>query len=264
MYIDAHCHLDHPRFKDDLDEVITKAKEAGVVAIISQGVNHESNKRVLDIASRHDNVKAALGLYPVEAPNVMLHPDIIDDYIIESDATVDETLAFIEANKDNIVAIGEVGIDLKETDDKEPQIENLKKIIALAKKLKKPMILHTRKAEELVLDLLEESGIDKKLVHLHCFCGKKKLIRKGVELGYTFSVPCAITRAQNFQLLVDMVPITQLLTETDGPYMPPDKDADRSLPQDVKVTIDWIAKIKGMTHQEVRDSIFMNYQRMYA
>lgn len=263
MYVDTHCHLDHPRFPDR-DEVITAAKEVGVVAIISQGVNHESNKRVLEIAKKHSIVKAALGLYPVDAPNVAIKEDIVDDYIIESEATVDETLAFIEENNDNIVAIGEVGIDLKESDDKEHQIENFKKVIALSKKLKKPLIIHTRKAEEIVLDLLEESGIAKRLVHLHCFCGKKKFIRRGVELGYTFSVPCSITRAQNFQMLVELVPITQLLTETDCPYMPPDKTADRSLPQDVKITIDHIAQIKGMEHQEVRDSIYMNYQRMYG
>ncbi len=263
MYVDTHCHMDHPRFPDR-NEVITAAKEAGVVAIISQGVNHESNKRVLALANKHSIVKAALGLYPVEAPNVTLKEDVIDDYIIESDASVDETLAFIEENNKLIVAIGEVGIDLKESDDEENQIENFKKVIALSKKLKKPMIIHTRKAEELVLDLLEEANTPKGLVHLHCFCGKKNLIKRAVKLGYTFSVPCSITRAQNFQMLVELVPITQLLTETDGPYMPPDKTAERSLPQDVKTTVEHIAKIKGMTHQEVRDSIYMNYQRMYG
>lgn len=262
MYVDTHCHMDHPRFPDR-DEVIVAAKEAGVVAIISQGVNRESNKRVLEIAKKHPIVKAALGLYPIEAPNVKIKDDVVDDYIIESSASVDETLAFIKENADRIVAIGEVGIDLKESDDAENQVENFKKVIALSKKLKKPMIIHTRKAEELVLDLLEESGISKGLVHLHCFCGKKNLIKRGVKLGYTFSVPCSITRAQNFQMLVELVPITQLLTETDGPYMPPDKTANRSLPQDVRITIDHIAKIKKMTHQEVRDSIYMNYQRLY-
>ena len=262
--VDAHCHLDHPRFSEDVNEVINNARDEGVKAIISQGVNLESNKRVLALSQQHDIVQAAMGLYPVEAPNVMIKEDIIDDYIIECKASVDETIAFIREHKNDIVAIGEVGIDLKESDDYENQKENFNKFIALAKELKKPLIIHSRKAEEQVLSLLEESGIHKSLVHMHCFCGKKKFIERGVKLGYTFSIPCAITRAQNFQILAGMVPITQLLTETDGPYMPPRKESERSVPQDVRYTIKEVARIKGMDEQEVAHNIFMNYQRMYS
>lgn len=263
MYIDAHCHLDHPRFESDIDDVVSSSKQAGVVAVISQGVNLESNKRVLALSKKYPLVKAALGLYPIEAPNVTIHPDIVDDYIIECKASVDETLDFIRKHAQDIVAIGEVGIDLKESDDVDNQVLNFKKIIALSKDIKKPLIIHTRKAEQLVIDLLEEANMPKKLVQLHCFCGKKSLIKRAADLGYTFSVPCSITRAQNFQQLVEMVPLSQLLTETDGPYMPPDKTASRSEPKDVAVTIEHIARIKKMNEKEVADAIFMNYQRMF-
>ena len=264
ILIDSHCHLDHPRFEDDLDEVITNAQKAGVKAIISQGVNLTSNKRVLELSKKYPIVKAAMGLYPIEAPNVRIKENLVDDYIIECEASVDETIDFIRAHKKDIVAIGEVGIDLKESDDFESQKENFNKLIALAKEIKKPLIIHSRKAEEQVLDLLEESNIPKGLVHLHCFCGKKKFIDRGVKLGYTFSIPCSITRAQNFQILTQKVPITQLLTETDGPYMPPNRAAEKSLPQDVQITIKEIARIKGMDEQEVAHNIYMNYQRMYS
>lgn len=263
-FVDVHCHLDHPRFKDVLPEIIARAEAAGVSAAVTQGVNHESNKRVLALAKKYKIIKAALGLYPLEAPNVTLKPDIADDYIIECDSSVEETLAFIREHKDDIVAIGEVGIDLKESDDEQHQVENFKKIIILAKEIKKPLIIHTRKAEALVLDLLEESGINKRLVHLHCFTGKKKLVERGVKLGYSFSIPCSVSRSEQFQQMISLIPITQLLTETDAPYMPYDLKHEFSEPAHVVFTVQKIAEIKGMTQQEVADSIFMNYQRIFG
>lgn len=262
-YVDVHCHLDHPRFKN-IGELVARAEAAGVVAAIAQGVNLESNKRVLALAKEHKIIKAALGLYPVEAANVQIKPDVVDDYIIECTATVDETLDFIRQHKEDIVAIGEVGIDLKESDDEEHQVENFKKLITLAQEINKPLIIHTRKAEALVLDLLEESGINKRLVHLHCFCGKKKLVERGVKLGYSFSIPCSISRSEQFQQMVDAIPITQLLTETDAPYMPYDLEHEYSEPAHVVFTIQKIAEIKGMTEHEVMDNIFMNYQRIFG
>lgn len=262
--VDIHIHLDHPKFSNDLDAVIKNAEEAGVKAIIAQGVYHEVNLKVLDLAKKYRIVKAALGLYPTDAQNVRVDWGEDDGYERrKTEYDVDATLAFIEEHKKDIVAIGEVGIDFKETDDHKPQIENFKKVIALAKKIKKPLIIHSRKAEREVIELLEESGIRKELVVLHCFCGRKSLIKKAVNLGYYFSIPCAITRAQNFQILAEMVPITQLLTETDGPYLPPERDLDRSEPQHVQITINHIARIKGMDAQEVADNIFMNYQRLF-
>lgn len=262
-FVDVHCHLDHPRFKD-LPEVVARAEAAGVVAAIAQGVNLESNKRVLALSREHKSIKPALGLYPIEASNVTIKPDVVDDYIIECDATVDETLNFIREHRDEIVAIGEVGIDLKESDDEANQVENFKKLIALAKEIKKPLIIHSRKAEALVLDLLEESGINKRLVHMHCFSGKKKLVQRGVKLGYSFSIPGSVSRSQQFQQMVEFIPITQLLTETDAPYMPYDLAHERSEPAHVVFTVQKIAEIKGMTEKEVADNLFMNYQRIFG
>lgn len=267
--VDVHVHLDHPRFAMDLSDVLTRAKTGGVSAIIAQGVCHEVNLKVLELTRMHAPlVKAALGLYPLDAMNVLDEepaegPDIADAYKHKTAVSVDKTLDFIRQHKDEIVAIGEVGMDFKFSDDREHQVENFKKIIALSKEIKKPLIIHSRKAELEVIDLLEQSGINKNLVLLHCFSGKKKLVRRAVELGYSFSVPCNVTRSQQFQLLVQMVPLKQLLTETDGPYLPAD-GFDRSEPAHVIGTIGIIAQIKGMTPHEVADNIYMNYQRMFG
>ena len=156
-----------------------------------------------------------------------------------------ETLSFIRTHTREIAAIGEVGLDFKFSSDREHQSENFRKIIALARELKKSLIIHSRKAEKEVVELLERSGIPKQLVVLHCFSGNKKLIGHATKLGYTFSIPCNITRSQHFQMLAMMVPITQLLTETDGPYLPPD-GSTRSEPAHVANTVKKIAELKGI------------------
>lgn len=261
--IDTHIHLDHPAY-NDLDDMIKTAKEAGVKSIITLGTHHEVNKKVLELAEKYDIVKAGLGLYPTDAVNVKENfIDEADAYKKPSKISVDETINFIRKNKDKIICIGEVGMDFKTSDDRENQIKNFKKIIELSKELNKPMSIHTRKAEKEVIDILEESQINKKLVILHCFCGKKKLIERAAKLGYSFSIPAAITRSQQFQITAEMVPVSQLLTETDGPYMAPKRDMKRSEPQHVKYTIHKIAEIKKMTPEEVANIIFMNYQKIY-
>lgn len=262
--VDVHIHLDHPRYKMDLSDVLTRAKTGGVSAIIAQGVCHEVNLKVLEIARYHAPlVKAALGMYPLDAPNVVSkEPDPTDEYANKTAVSVDYTINFIREHKDEIVAIGEVGMDFKYSDDKYNQIDNFNKFIELSKEIKKPLIIHSRKAELEIIDLLEESVIDKNLVLLHCFSGKKKLIQRAVDLGYSFSIPCNAMRSEQFQEMIEMVPLKQLFTETDGPYLPAD-GCDRSEPAHVIKTVAVIAQIKGMTPHEVAEIIYMNFQRMF-
>ncbi len=101
-------------------------------------------------------------------------------------------------------------------------------------------------------------------MHLHCFSGKKKLVERGVKLGYTFSIPCSVSRSHQFQEMVRMIPITQLLTETDAPYMPYDLEHEFSEPAHVAYTVEKIAELKDMTPREVADNLYMNYQRIFG
>jgi len=135
------------------------------------------------------------------------------------------------------------------------------KIIKLSKKINKPLIIHSRKAESDIIDILENS--DAKKVILHCFSGKLKLIKKAAELGYYFSVPTNVVRSSQFQKLVEMVDINQLLTETDSPYLSPYKNR-RNEPAFIIETIKKIAEIKNISINETANNIFMNYQKVFA
>lgn len=260
--VDVHTHLDFPEFKEDLHDVVLRAKAAGVCAVITQGVSHEKNLPLLELAKEDPMIKVAFGLYPLNAKNVVSHSnqDADSDHDPPSEYTVDETLSAIKENSDGMIAIGEVGMDFHFSDDKEHQTENFRKIIRLAKELHKPLIIHSRKAEKEVIDMLEEE----KFFHavMHCFCGSKKLIARGVKLGLYFSIPCAVVRNPQFQMLAEMVPIGQMLTETDAPYLSPMKGV-RNEPAYIKDAVIKIAEIKRMDPVETANAIYFNYQKVF-
>ncbi len=134
------------------------------------------------------------------------------------------------------------------------------KILETAKKLDKPVLVHSRKAESEALDMLESH--DMKRVIMHCFTAKKSLVKRAYDLGYSFSIPPVIVRLQQFQQMVETVDINHILTETDAPFLSPFKDK-RNEPAFVTETIKKIAEIKGMDPKEVETNIWMNYQRLF-
>src|SRR3989344_2854375 len=258
MLIDAHAHLD--RFnKEELDLVIKNAEKEKVSSIITQGVNHENNLIILDLAKKYKIVKVALGLYPLNALNVNVIEGY-NDYDRNTKVNVDDTLEFIEKNKDKIVAIGEIGMDFKFSKDKENQIKNFNKIIELSEKINKPLIVHSRGAEKECVEILETSR--NKRIHLHMFSGNKKLIKKAEGLGFYFSIPCIINKSQHFQMMTEIVNINQLLTETDCPWLSPFPEK-KNEPAFIKFTIEKIAEIKKMDKLEVENNIYMNYQKLF-
>ncbi len=259
MFVDVHCHITFDRFKEDLPLVIQRAEQAGVKYILTSGVDHSTNVAALDLANKYPIVKASLGVYPLDAVGLG-HYDNVPRPIESFD--VDAELAFIEKNKNDVFAIGEIGLDKSPIGDCKlaEQKEVFWRCIRLAEKLKKPIVVHTRKAELECLEILESSTL--KNVDLHCFTGNLKLVKRAVDLGFYFSIPAVITRLQHFQSVVKEVPLQQLLTETDAPYLAPVKDG-RSEPADVVNTVKKIAEIKGITFEEARNIVFSNFQRVF-
>ena len=257
MLVDVHAHLD--RFsEEELKEVIERAAKEKVTSIITQGVYHENNLKVLEISKKYPLVKSALGLYPLDALNVKVIEGY-DDYERKTIYDVDSTLEFIKKNKNKIIAIGEIGLDFKFSHDKESQIINFKKIIELSEKINKPLIVHSRGAEKECIDILETS---KAKVLLHMFSGNKKLIKRAEKLGFYFSIPCIIQKSEHFQMLTEIVNINQLLTETDCPWLSPFPDK-KNEPAFISHTIKKMTEIKKLDKTEVENNIYMNYQKLF-
>ncbi len=265
-FIDVHAHLEHEKFEKDLDEVINRCREKNIV-VINSGVNKSTNRLALDLSKKYDIVKASFGIYPIDAlarEMTELEASGFSRDIEEID--VDEELKWIEENKNKCVAIGEIGLDYNweeiRSDKKarEKQKEIFRKILRLAKRIDKPVIIHSRKAEEDAIEILEEMRMKK--VVMHCFSGKKSLILRGVDNGWYFSVPPIIKRLQHFQTLVGLVPLEQLLTETDSPYLSP-VAGERNEPANILVTIEEVAKIKGLSGGGVAEKIWKNAEKLF-
>tara|TARA_Y100000310_G_scaffold138289_2_gene137279 strand:+ start:71048 stop:71833 length:786 start_codon:yes stop_codon:yes gene_type:complete len=258
MLVDVHAHLDHAHYKDKLDVIIARAKKIGMSHVLTSGVNPVSNKNALELSRKYDIVYFSAGLYPI---------DLLGNVDVESmprqidPIDMDEQFKFIQDHKDEVLAIGEVGLDGKFCADQLPkQKENFEKILRFVEKINKPIVLHSRKAESSVIDLLESSSLKK--VNLHCFMGNKKLIKRACDLGYHFSIPPLIVKLHHFQMLVDLVPLNQLLTETDAPWLSPFPN-QKSEPAFVVESLKKIAEIKKITTEEVTKNIFMNFQKLF-
>ena len=251
MIIDVHCHLDLCK---GIDKVIDRAKKARVIKIIANGIDFDSNRKCIALAKKYDIVECALGIYP---------KDKLEEECKEMgrkwiDFDVDKEIEWIRKQKP--VAIGEIGMDFKGEADKIKQYEIFKKMIKLAKELDIPVIVHSRKAEKEVIEVLEEEKAKK--VVMHCFSGKKKLVERIAKNKWMFSIPTNVVRTEQFQDIVKNVDINQLLCETDAPYLSPFKDKKNESSYVVE-SYKKIAEIKGMTLEEVEKNVFMNYKKLF-
>lgn len=266
--IDVHCHLEGERFSKDLEETVFRAGKAGVEFAFSSGVNPETNRKVAELAKKYSFIKACFGLYPIDAI-VSKFPNVQDDDMRPMESfDYKEELKWIERNFHLCIAIGEVGMDFKVVKElanfneiKEEQKKIFEETILLAKKLDKPIVIHSRGAELECIELLEKHKM--KRVLMHCFGGKKSLIKRCVDNGWFLSVPAVITRLHHFQNLVEIVPLENLLTETDAPYLAP-VAGERSEPANVAITIKEMAKIKNLDEKEVADQIWKNAESLFG
>lgn len=227
-----------------------RAGKAGVSIIVQNSLNPESTRKSIEIAKRFSSVRLALGIYPVDALKL-------------SDEQIDAEIEFITQHKDKIIAVGEVGLDYHWVKDKQQQKreqEIFGKFIGLAEKLKKPLIIHSRESEKDAFEMLLSS--DAKAV-FHCFNGSLDLAKKAQDKGYYFSIPASITFIKHFQDIAGEIGLSQLLCETDAPYMSPFR-GKRNEPAFVVESYKKIAAIKKKTLGDVAGEIKKNYEKLFG
>lgn len=249
MFIDVHCHVDFYK-EEDIEAIIERCKKNNVI-FVNQGTRKESLEKVLALHEMYpETAKIALGIYPIDALKL-------------TDKELKERINFIKKNKDKIVAIGEVGLDFHEEGNakKTEQIENFKKFIDLSVKLKKPIIIHSRKAEGEAVEILEDMYAEK--VVMHCFSGNFKLIKKIIEKKWFLTIPTNVTFSEHFQKVIEIAPIEQLFCETDSPYLHPRKERNNS-PENVIESYKKIAEIKKMKLKDVEKQLEDNYKKLFG
>ena len=246
VFIDIHSHID---FYNDsqIKKIIKNAQDSSVEIIMNNGVNIASNRKITDMLKKYPIIKAALGIYPIDALKL-------------TENEINSEIDFIRKNKEIISAIGEVGLDFKESKEEERQKENFQKFINLSKELGIPIIVHSRKAESLCIKMLENSAAKK--VIMHCFCGNISLVKKIISNCWFLSIPASVTFTEHFQNVIKLCPTEQLFCETDSPYLHPFKQKNNE-PKFVVEVYKKIAEIKSMPLKEVEEVIYNNYKNIF-
>jgi TatD DNase family protein len=243
-FIDIHAHLDMYK---NIDQVLENAKKEGVM-ILTAGGNADTNNHILELREKYPQIKISLGLDPIEALNL-------------TEKEINSEIRFITKNKDKIIAVGEVGLDLQESNELEKQKENLEKLVNLAKKLNLPLVVHSRKAEAEAIEFLEKLKAEK--VIMHCFSGNMNLVKRIVMNGWKLSIPANIKHSEHFQNVVKEAPIESLFCETDSPFLHPEKLRENE-PANVLESYKKIAEIKGLTLEEVKKKIWDNFEKVFS
>ena len=248
MLTDTHTHLCDPVFDPDRAEVLKRAVEAGVGAVILVGENLTDARRNIKLAAGNAMLKPAAGLYPA----------ILDQ------AQAEDLRVFIRKECERLVAIGEVGLDywvVKKETDKEIQREIFKSFIDLSLELNLPLNVHSRSAGRHAVALLLDCGAAR--VQMHAFDGKASAALPAVEAGFYFSIPPSVVRSRQKQKLVKNLPLSCLLLETDSPVLGPEPD-ERNEPANVRISINAIAEIKGVHEAEVIEAVTENTRKLYG
>ncbi len=233
MIYDIHCHLEG--LSSELINELTKKN----LSIILNGLDYESNEKVLQLSKNNPLIHCAMGMHPTND---------FDEKIINQ----------IKNNSKNISAIGEVGLDFKQGFG-QSQIDNFKKIITLSQELNKPLIIHSRNAEKTVIENIE--GINVPAI-LHCFSGKKKLaIQLLNNPNAYFSIPSSAKYSEQFQELIKIVPIERLFCETDSPYL---WKEGKNTPLNVIHSYETIAKIKNISLTKAQSAIEENFKKVFS
>ena len=242
MIIDTHCHLDIKDY-DNLEEVI-KNMEGNYM--IASGYNLESNKHVIELVNKYDNIFGTIGLHP---------SDVTEDY--ESD------LLFIESNINNpkIVGVGEIGLDYYwEKDNKELQKEVFIKQIELARKYNKTIVIHSREAILDTYNILDEYLGNNKAV-LHCYSSNIEMAKRFKRFNIKFGIGGVLTFKNSSKLkeVVKELDLSDLLLETDSPYLTPEPyRGKKNEPSYTKYVAEAIAKIKEVEYEKVLEITTQN------
>jgi TatD DNase family protein len=262
--IDTHAHLDFPEYDEDREKVISRAFDSGVRKIINVGVDLERSRRSVEIAKNHENIFAAVGFHPHEAGEKNRIPG-------EEEFRELEDLA---KNK-KVRAIGEIGLDYfyyKKPEQVKLQKELFAKQLAVAERLKLPVVIHCRDAWGDLYDIILDSKNKNTNFQLHCYSGERKDTEKFLELSnvwFSFSgnitYPKPTERAGKLAEAVRMIPLERMILDSDSPLLAPQKfRGKRNEPGYIGYIAEKIAEIKEMSPKEVEEKTDENATRFFG
>lgn len=255
MLVDSHCHLDQldlTPYAGDLSKAIQHAENEGVKHFLCVCITLKDFPAVLAIAKKYPNIIASVGL----------HPNELD---IDREPTVDDLVALAQDEK--IVAIGETGLDYyRSTGENEWQRERFRQHIRAAKKLNKPIIVHTRQAKADTIQILREENASEVGGVMHCFTEDWAMAREALDLNFYISFSGIVTfrSAVEIQDVAKQVPLDRMLIETDSPYLAPNPHRGKSNePAYVRYVAEYLAQLRGISSAELGERTTENFFRLF-
>ena len=251
--IDSHCHLDHEPLFNDLDNVLNRSKEVGIKKLLTICTTFESFIKIKQLVNRDDIIYGTYGIHPHEAKNDKVTTELI--------------IQEIKANK-KIIGIGETGLDFYyNLSDKKYQIKSFEEHIKASIELKIPLIIHSRNAENEMLEIFNEYKKYNLKILMHCFTGSKKFAESLLDLNAYFSASGIITfkNSTDLQETFKSIPIEKTLIETDSPYLAPVPNrGKKNEPSFVKYTAEKLADIKQIPLSDLIKNTTSNFNRLFS
>ena len=246
--IDAHVHLSDLEYASHIDEIVADARNAGVVALVTNSLDLATCQNDIALAERYPNlVYPALGIHPWNV-NVLKENEL------------EETIEFIQKQKNHVKAIGEIGLDYKYETIWEKQTFVFDKMLKLAETLELPVIIHSRGTTDKIVDMLPSYHLGHVL--LHWFSHPMSALSRAVDHGYFITEGPPVTYSNGIREVVENVPLTNLLTETDGPvtYWKNPYNGQLTKPSYVRNVVEAVAEIKKMPVDVVAEQIVKNFE----
>ena len=252
--IDSHAHIYGKEFTADFDEMMARAKEAGVGTIITVGADLESSREACNLAAANEGIYCAVGIHPHDADRVT--------------ERCYELVREMALNNPKVVAIGEVGLDFfRDRSSRTAQEEVFRRFIRMARELSLPLIIHDRDAHDRIMAILKEEKAHEVGGVLHCFSGDLDMALECIEMGFKISIPGTVTYPANEALreVVRGVKIEQLMVETDAPYLTPvPHRGKRNEPAFVRFAAERIAAVKGLSPEDVGRITSFNTRKLFG
>ena len=251
--VDTHAHLDFKDFDQDRENIIERAKSAGLkwIVCIGSGEGIRSARNSIALARENPMLYSTAGIHPHDAK--MWGPEIRD-----------EILELVQKPKQ--VALGEIGLDFaKDHSPRDAQERAFREQLEMAVELDLPAVIHSRSAHGESFKIIKESGIRRGV--MHCYSGDAELAKKLVSMGFYISAPGVITFKNARQLVevVKAVPLEYLLIETDCPFLTPEPHrGKRNEPSYVRLVAEKIAQIKGISFEEAAEQTTINAENIFG
>ena len=245
-YIDTHAHYNDEVYNENLDEVLDIIKEANVDKIINVGYSIEGSKECIELAKKYENIYSTIGI----------HPEHVDE-------DVNELEKLYNQNKDGkIVAVGEIGLDYAYVkDNRDKQIQQFIKQIKLAEKLNLPIVIHSRDASLDTYNVIKQNVNENTKVLFHCFAPTDDLVRLVRERKYSVAFGGNITYPRNisFKKYIEMIPVEQMVLETDSPYLSPIPFRGKiNNSSNLHLVCKKLAEYKNMSEEQLAEILYNN------